>query len=100
MPKEAEVDQRRNDAIALGNPARKALFPNSMWPGEIPEAIGLSFYAQQRFRVDFEEGGERRFEAPHEFEAVLAGTLGESFSFFGEYTLFAGGELGGLGIYS
>ena len=95
MLQPAETDLRRSEEIALGAPARKQLFPNSVWPGELPAAVGLSLFAQHRFRADLERSaGHSRFESPHLFGAVLGGTLGDTFSVFGEYVMFANGETG------
>ena len=95
MPRPTETDQRRHEEIQLGAPARKQLFPNTVWPGELPQAVGISFLGQHRFSVDLERNaGQSRFKSPSIFAMVLGGTLGDGFGFFGEYVLFVNGNSG------
>jgi len=54
-----------------------------LWPSHIPGAVPLAVRGIGRFNT-FEDDRTTTFEFPHEFEVLTDGTLGETFSFFGE----------------
>jgi hypothetical protein len=67
----------------MGAEGYKKLFPRALWPSDIPGAVPLSIRGISRFNW-FEDEQTTAFEFPHEFEVLTGGTLGETFSFFGE----------------
>ncbi len=69
--------------VSLGAESYKKMFPRAMWPSDIPGTLPLAVRGVARFNT-FEDDQTTSFEFPHEFELLGGGTLGESFSFFGE----------------
>ena len=69
--------------VSLGADAYKKLFPRALWPSHIPGAVPLAVRGVSRFST-FQDDQTTTFEFPHEFELLAGGTLGETFSFFGE----------------
>lgn len=69
--------------VSLGADAYKKLFPRALWPSDVPGAVPLAIRGVSRFNT-FQDDQTTTFEFPHEFELLAGGTLGESFSFFGE----------------
>ena len=82
--------------VSLGAEPWKMVWPEAYWPGAIPGSIPISFYGHQRFVYAEERLGtdtvNTTFDAPHELEMLLGGTLGEKVSFFGEWVLFEKGK--------
>src|SRR3990172_12231005 len=68
---------------SLGADAYKKMFHRALWPSDIPGGVPLAVRGVSRFNT-FEDAQTTTFEFPHEFELLTGGTLGESFSFFGE----------------
>jgi len=69
--------------VSLGADAYKKLFPRALWPSDIPGAVPLAVRGVSRFNT-YQDNQTTTFEFPHEFEVLSGGTLGETFSFFGE----------------
>lgn len=82
----------RIEPTSMGDPAWKKVWPQAIWPSDIPGMPPVSFRVMADFIADI--GGEERarttFEFPHEFEILMGGTLGESFSFFAEVEIEGG----------
>jgi len=73
----------------LGDEAYKKLWPNAMWPGEIPNNSGFSAGARMYAEVDVGDESDTResnvsFIFPHEAELAWAGNLGEGLSAYGD----------------
>jgi hypothetical protein len=73
----------RQPPVSLGSDAYKRLFPKAIWPSHIPGGPPLAVRGVSRANT-FEDTRTTTFEFPHEFELLTGGTLGETFSFFGE----------------
>ena len=74
---------RKEPPVSLGAEGYKKLFPRALWPSDIPGTVPVAVRGVSRLTTA--EGEENStFEFPHEFEVLAGGTLGESFSFFGE----------------
>ena len=69
--------------VSLGADAYKKMFPKALWPSDIPGTVPLAVRGVARFNT-FQDAQTTTFEFPHEFEVLAGGTLGETFSFFGE----------------
>src|SRR3990167_11127136 len=69
--------------VSLGADAYKKMFPRALWPSDIPGGVPLAVRGVSRFNT-FQDDQTTTFEFPHEFEVLAGGTLGETFSFFGE----------------
>ena len=74
---------RKEPAIILGAEGYKKLFPRALWPSDMPGAVPIAVRGVSRFST-YEDDQTTTFEFPHEFEVLAGGTLGDTFSFFGE----------------
>src|SRR3990172_9673279 len=83
--------------VSLGADAYKKLFPRALWPSHIPGEVPLAVRGVSRFNT-FQDDQTTTFEFPHEFELLTGGTLGETFSFFGELEVENEGNENELGM--
>ena len=83
--------------VSLGADAYKRLFPRALWPSDAPGAVPLAIRGVSRFNT-FQDDQTTTFEFPHEFELLTGGTLGETFSFFGELEVENEGNENELGM--
>jgi hypothetical protein len=81
----------KSEPISLGAEAWKDMWPDAVYPGSIPESIPFSAYVHQRFVFEPPKD-HREFDAPHEFELLIGGTLGRNIGFFGEWVFFEKGK--------
>ena len=80
-----DKDYSKDEAVSLGSDAQKKVFPNAIWPSDIPgqPPIGFRWASRMHYTPD-QKGDEFTFENPHELEAFTGGTLGDNMSFFFE----------------
>jgi hypothetical protein len=91
--------------VLLGAPAQRQVFPKAIYPGELPSTIpaafrysgALAYNSKQPLSLGFVPRTD--LFAPNTFTFVGAGTLGDSFSFWVDDDISAGGSgaEGGLG---
>lgn len=84
----------KDEPVMLGSSANKQVFPNAIWPSDIPGSSVASFRLIGRTHLTSRGTPRFQFENPHEFELLMGGTLGETFSFIGEVELEGADELG------
>jgi hypothetical protein len=101
LPDETE-DLIKEKPISLGAPAYKKLWPQTVWPSDMPGTVPLSLgtiFTDATERTT-EEGESKTIKNdlrfPEEVAILSGGTLGESISFFGEI-VFAS-EIGEIGV--
>lgn len=86
---------RKEEPVSLGSEAYKQVWPDAIWPSDIPGTSPLAVHAIGRFNLAFHQPDSvaaSTFEFPHELELLYGGTLGENFSFFGEVELETEGD--------
>jgi hypothetical protein len=90
MPEETE-DMVKEVPVPLGAPSYKKLWPDAVWPGDIPGTVPFSLstdFAVNTSRSTNEDGESETvkgdFSFPEEVALLSGGTLGETMSFFGE----------------
>jgi hypothetical protein len=82
--------------MPLGASAWKKMFPDAIWPSDIAGTVPVGFFVDQRIRFKTKERGAGSkaprtiFEGIHELEALVGGTFGERFSFFGDPKVWEG----------
>lgn len=79
--------------ISLGAPAWKQVFPRSLWPSDIPGSSVAAFWLSSQLRVNPSAPIASEFDGLHELYVLMGGTLGESFSFFGELEIIDNGTV-------
>ncbi len=77
---EKDKEVRKDEPVPMGADAYKKVFPDAVWPVDIPGWVPLSFRNNTIFRKTLEPGG-RNLE--WEWELATAGTIGDNMSFFG-----------------
>jgi hypothetical protein len=78
---------RKDEPVSLGSEAYKQVFPNAIWPSDLPGTSPLAVHAIGQYAVKFHQPDSVStgdFQFPSVMRIYYAGTLGESFSFFGE----------------
>ncbi len=89
IPPEDEI-YVKDEAISLGSEGYKKVFPDTVWPSTLPYLPPLSMVIQSDFNIntrEAENNSKYNFAGISEVELVTAGTLGESFSWFGSVVL-------------
>lgn len=88
-----DKEYAKEEAVSLGSEGYKKVFPNAIWPADIPGPTTVSFRWISRAHYEPENTGrEFSFENPHELEAFMPGTIGEDFAFFFELEWEHAGE--------
>lgn len=88
-----EESMRKEEPVSLGSEAYKKVFPKSIWPSDMARYNPLSLHMVQRVNVTPDATPSWEFEFPHEIELLASGTLGETFSYFGEIEIEQEDEL-------
>jgi hypothetical protein len=83
FPAGQDPEATRETPVSLGAEGYKKLFPRALWPSDLPGIPPLAILVVSRASA-YEDDQTTTFEFPHEFEVLTGGTLGETFSFFGE----------------
>lgn len=93
MPAESESeDVVKEKPLSLGAEAYKKIWPEAVYPGDIPAHVPLAFNMKfaDVYASSHEDGGHtivhNDFQFPQEVNLFTAGTLGDIFSYFGELT--------------
>jgi len=87
----------KEEPLPLGSPAWKKVWPEGIWPGQIPAMIPIALRVESLYRYDDRSEVTHDFTFPQELELLTGGTFGEDISFYGEITLFEEGETGKVG---
>jgi len=93
FPEGADPTVAKDEPVVLGSEGYKKLWPKSVWPGEMPGNIPISFVAESEI-VNDRSGRLTSFDGlGGVLEMQAGGTFGDHFSFFGNYAIErAGGE--------
>lgn len=83
----------RDKPVSLGAAGWKKVFPESLWPSDIPGSSVASFWLSSQFRANPSARITNEFDGLNELYILGAGTLGESFSFFAELEVIDGGTI-------
>lgn len=80
-----DEDFAKEEAVSLGSEGQKKVFPDAIWPADIPGASVISARWISRIHYNPNDAGkEFTFENPHELELFMPGTIGDDISFFFE----------------
>jgi len=75
----------KEEAVSLGSEGYKKVFPQAIWPADIPGPSTISFLWVSRMHLEPEnKGHEFSFENPHELAALMPGTIGDNIAFLFE----------------
>ncbi len=79
-----DEDYVKEEPTRLGAEGQKRVWPDAIWPADMPGTSPLAVRAIGRINYGALEDVKWNFELPHEVELFYAGAIGENFSFFGE----------------
>jgi hypothetical protein len=83
-PAGQDPEMRKEDPVSLGSESYKKVWPDAIWPSDIPGTVPLSIWGIGRINYSALSNVKWEFEIPHELELLYGGTIDENFSFFGE----------------
>ncbi len=83
--------------VPIGSPSWKRVWPEGTWPSSIPGGNYFGIDIQANYEVNPSSEVTNAFDGVGEIGLLLGGTLGESFSFYGDVELFEHGGPGGIG---
>jgi hypothetical protein len=83
-PEGADADVTKEAPVSLGAEAYKRMWPRALWPANMAGTAPVGLRAILRANEFEGDSSNRSFEFPHEVEVFGAGTIGETFSYFGE----------------
>ena len=87
-----DEDYLADDPVSLGAEPWKRLWPEAIWPADIPYLPPVAFYVDNTYVV--EPGAEinNDFLFPNNVALLTGGTFGSTFSFYGRINVFAPGQ--------
>jgi hypothetical protein len=83
-PAGTDPEMTKEEPVSLGSEGYKRVWPDAIWPADIPGTSPLSLWAVGRINYTAISDVKWSLEFPHEIELLYGGTIGENFSFFGE----------------
>lgn len=83
----------KDKPVSLGAPAWKQVWPDSLWPSDIPGGSVASFWLSSQYRANPSATITNEFDGLNELYLLTAGTLGDSLSFFAELEVIDGGTI-------
>jgi hypothetical protein len=91
-----DADLIKQPQVSLGAPGWKKLWPAAFWPSDIPGGNFFAVSFRSSFDVNPSAAVTNEFDGLGEVALLMAGTIGETVSFFGDFELAANGESGGV----
>ncbi len=91
MPGDDE-DYLADDPVSLGAEPWKRLWPEAIWPGDIPYLPPVAFYVDNTYVVEPGADINNDFLFPNNVAMLTGGTFGSTFSFYGRINVFAPGQ--------
>jgi len=83
-PAGTDEEMTKEKPVSLGAEGYKRMWPKALWPADIAGTLPVGLRAILRANAFESDDRNDSFEFPHEVEVFAAGTIGESFSYFGE----------------
>ncbi len=82
----------KDQPLSLGVEAYEKVFPQAVWPSDLPGMPPISIRIIGDFEYDIGDGASARenaykIEFPHELEILFGGSMGKDMSFYGEIEL-------------
>ncbi len=84
---EGDADLRKDNPTSLGSEAYKQVWPNAIWPSDIPGSAPIAIRVEGSVEVPFNQPDsipKTNMLLPQHVQVFYAATLGEKFSCFGE----------------
>lgn len=87
-----DEDYLKDENIKLGADPWKRLWPESIWPSDIPYLPPVAFLIENEFEYSPNEEIKTDFRTPSDVSMLFGGTLGDSMSWYGRINLVAPGQ--------
>jgi hypothetical protein len=82
---EADEVYVKDEPVSLGAEPYKKMFPDSVWPSDIPGMPPVSIFILGDVTQDLKNGKNTHFNLPSEGDILAGGTFGKDFSFWAEF---------------
>jgi hypothetical protein len=94
-PAGQDLAMTKEEPVSLGAEAYKKVWPNAIWPSDIPGTAPIAINAIGRFHIDnaINKSKSAYFEIPSVFDIFYGGTFGDKISYFGEVEIAHAAEL-------
>lgn len=86
-----DEDYNADDPVSLGAEPWKRLWPEAIWPADIPYLPPVAFYVDNTYVVEPDAEINNDFLFPNNVSLLTGGTIGSTFSFYGRINMFAPG---------
>ena len=83
FPEGRDAEVQKSDPVSLGAEGYKKMWPDSVWPGDIPKVPPVSFLLASEVKYAPDSPTRTQF-AEIEAELLAGGTVGDNISFYGE----------------
>jgi hypothetical protein len=90
-----DAEMTKDEPVSLGSDAYKRVFPDAVWPNDIPGKPPLSLRVSSGFEYDDTSAIQTEFVAPS-LNLMAGGTLGSSLGFYAGAHVFERGEIGSI----
>ena len=83
----------KEQPLKLGADAWKEMWPEAIWPSDIPGSFPIAAYTQMRMEYDNNKtitGHQFDFNMPYDFSLMFGGAFGEDIGFFGSWSSIFG----------
>ena len=87
-----DEDYLHDENIKLGADPWKKLWPNAIWPSDIPGLPPIAFLIENEFEYIPEGDVKTDFRTPSDVSMLTGGSLGDSMSWYGRINLVAPGQ--------
>jgi hypothetical protein len=97
FPDSTDEEMVKEEPIKLGQDSYKKIFPNAIWPSDLPNMPTLGFLAKASIWSQKENGKYRNSQYDDELSIFFAGTITNQISYIGDFALSSTGEPTSLG---
>lgn len=87
FPEGADEDMVKEEPIKLGQDAYKKVFPNAIWPSDMPNMPSLGFLAKARVYLPEKDGKFNDSKFAEDLETFFAGTITDQITYFGDFAI-------------
>ena len=87
FPAGADEDMVKEEPIKLGQDAYKKVFPDAIWPSDMPNMPSLGFLAKARIYMPEKDGKFKETKFAEDLETFFAGTITDQITYFGDFAI-------------
>ncbi|NTV06145.1 MAG: hypothetical protein HGA59_06510 [Chlorobiaceae bacterium] len=87
FPSGTDEEMVKEEPIKLGQEAYKNIFPNAIWPSDMPNMPSLGFLAKARIYMPEDNGNFKETKFAEDLETFFAGTITEHITYFGDFAI-------------